>query len=409
MLMLFCAASISAQAQTTNTGMLYVSFDTEFSSVGNFDNTATAEFYNDGGVSLYANFNNDGTVDHYQPRGITRFVGNQPQSISGSQESYFFSVHFNNASAPAPFQLSGSMNISGTSNFTDGIVNNDTYGGEIIFLPGATPINTSDESHVDGKVTKYGNTAFTFPNGNNGHYVPVEISNFTGPEELVTAQYLNENSNTLYPHLSKSASIDLIDDQEYWVVEKATTEDDMLLTLSWSTATTPANILATPLEDAIHIVRWDETENKWVDEGGFVNQANQTVTTATKGYGIFTLARVKPERIATCDFEIFNAVTPNDDGTNDYFRINKTNVTCGGNMKNVHVQIFNRWGAKVFETSNYDTDGNVFKGYSTGNLSIGNGKLPSGTYFYILTYDYVKGTETHKGLSKAGYLYLSGN
>ena len=71
--------------------------------------------------------------------------------------------------------------------------------------------------------------------------------------------------------------------------------------------------------------------------------------------------------------------------------------------------VFNRWGVKVFETDNYGLTGDVFDGFSTGRLTVLNNKqLPSGTYFYILDYQYNVGTED-KRHKQAGYLYLSGN
>jgi gliding motility-associated-like protein len=38
------------------------------------------------------------------------------------------------------------------------------------------------------------------------------------------------------------------------------------------------------------------------------------------------------------------AFTPNDDGSNDVFRINS------GSIQTANIQIYNRWGEKVFET-----------------------------------------------------------
>ena len=73
------------------------------------------------------------------------------------------------------------------------------------------------------------------------------------------------------------------------------------------------------------------------------------------------------------------------------------------------MEIFNRWGVKVFETKNYDSNGNVFKGYSNGRTTInGSQMLPTGTYFYILTYE-VKDVDQSYTKKQAGYLYLSAN
>ncbi|SMD33285.1 Ig-like domain (group 3), partial [Reichenbachiella faecimaris] len=49
------------------------------------------------------------------------------------------------------------------------------------------------------------------------------------------------------------------------------------------------------------------------------------------------------------------------------------------------VQIFNRWGNKVWETRGYDNSSNAFFGNGSGTGILGsNGNLPVGTYFYIV-------------------------
>ena len=142
----------------------------------------------------------------------------------------------------------------------------------------------------------------------------------------------------------------------------------------------------------------------WTDEGGVVNTNEKTVTSiaTVSGYGVFTLARVKSS--VDDDVEIFDAISPNEDDKNDYFYIK--NIT---KYPDNRVQIFNRWGIKVFETTNYDSKGNVFRGYSDGRATISpDHLLPNGTYFYVVQYTKITG-----GLSstvkKAGYLYLSRN
>ncbi|SHM99017.1 DUF7507 domain-containing protein, partial [Flavobacterium chilense] len=103
--------------------------------------------------------------------------------------------------------------------------------------------------------------------------------------------------------------------------------------------------------------------------------------------------------VVTCVVEVFNAVSPNGDGINDEFHIQ--GLEC---YPNNTVEIYNRWGVKVFETSGYGSKGNVFKGYSDGRTTISRGEsLPDGTYFYILKYF---DDTAHKMHDKSGYLYI---
>src|SRR5690606_16152125 len=159
---------------------------------------------------------------------------------------------------------------------------------------------------------------------------------------------------------------------------------DVLITLSWRQETTPSFLIDAGHADELSIVRWDEASNMWVDEGGVSDVSNQTVTTAISGYGVFTLGTTKEK--SPGGLVIYNGVTPNDDGVNDFFFIDIPN---DGSVRDLHVMIFNRWGVKVYESDNYGVNGDVFRGYSSGRVTIDKSKqLPSGTYFYILDYEY---------------------
>ena len=77
------------------------------------------------------------------------------------------------------------------------------------------------------------------------------------------------------------------------------------------------------------------------------------------------------------DVIISKVVTPNGDVYNEFFTITGVE-TCGFV---VELQIFNRWGAKVYDNSNYQNDWNGF----AHNSSVGQADtVPNGTYFYII-------------------------
>ena len=107
--------------------------------------------------------------------------------------------------------------------------------------------------------------------------------------------------------------------------------------------------------------------------------------------------------VLTAVFEIFNAVSADGNGENDFFFINGISEWPDNN-----VQIFNRWGVKVYQTNGYggsnDTE-NVFTGYSEGRQTVSPDKLlPAGTYYYIITFN---GPDNPGLNSYAGYLYLN--
>ncbi|CDF77779.1 conserved hypothetical protein [Formosa agariphila KMM 3901] len=384
-----------------------VSENTQFSIVERFDNLSLGEFYNDGETFIYNDFSNDGVLDFYENTGITKFIGSDIQNISGTQVSYLYNVLFNNNSSADPFHISGEINISGVSDFNQGIVDNDNFGGEITFNNGSSHINTSDLSHVDGFVNKFGDEDFIFPIGDGGYYRLAGTSVATDSDVFFTAKYFFENSDALYSHDSKSEDIQDINNQEYWTIEKANVAtENGLVTLSWRTVTTPSSFVDAAQDNALTIVRWDSASNTWVDEGGAINLDDQTITTGVTNYGIFTLGRLNSDAEMPCALEIYNYVSPNGDGKNDFFFIDKTSDECA---RNLTVQVFNRWGVKVYETTNYGENGNVFDGHSSGRLTVKDSdKLPASTYYYILKYEY--GSTTDSQLHKqAGFLYLSDN
>jgi gliding motility-associated-like protein/uncharacterized repeat protein (TIGR01451 family) len=100
-------------------------------------------------------------------------------------------------------------------------------------------------------------------------------------------------------------------------------------------------------------------------------------------------------------FEIFNGITPNGDGLNDFFEIRGIVDYPQNNVK-----IFNRWGVLIYETDGYNESDNVFRGVSNGRSTIKQGKeLPTGTYFYILTFS---GDDLPLGKNAFnGYLYIN--
>lgn len=125
--------------------------------------------------------------------------------------------------------------------------------------------------------------------------------------------------------------------------------------------------------------------------------------TATDACG--NVAYLNQEIHLSCGVKVYNAVTPNGDGKNDIFYLE--GIECYQNNK---VEIYNRFGSKVYETVNYDNKDNVFSGVSDSSLNTMGGTLPEGTYFYIISYDYFDSNSNNfKNIQKTGYLYIASN
>ena len=79
------------------------------------------------------------------------------------------------------------------------------------------------------------------------------------------------------------------------------------------------------------------------------------------------------------DLVVPDGFSPNGDGVNDQFVINGLEK-----YPNCSIEIFNRWGNKVYSASPYlnDWDGTS----NINSMTVGGEKLPTGTYYYLLNF-----------------------
>jgi gliding motility-associated-like protein len=88
---------------------------------------------------------------------------------------------------------------------------------------------------------------------------------------------------------------------------------------------------------------------------------------------------------------VFNGITPDGDGLNDFMEIKYVDVVEGASKNKVTV--FNRWGDAVWEVEDYDNLTRVFSGQTNSGKD-----LPSGTYFYKIDFP--------QGKPKTGFITL---
>jgi len=82
--------------------------------------------------------------------------------------------------------------------------------------------------------------------------------------------------------------------------------------------------------------------------------------------------------VGPAPFKIYQGLSPNGDGLNEYWRIDGIE-----NFPDNRVQIFDRYNNLIFETSRYSNEDNTWRGQT--NHSMVNGNVSEGTYFYSLT------------------------
>jgi gliding motility-associated-like protein len=80
-------------------------------------------------------------------------------------------------------------------------------------------------------------------------------------------------------------------------------------------------------------------------------------------------------QIGVSEVWIPEGFSPNGDGKNDYFIID------GNEYYKINLEVYNRWGAVVYQSKDYQNDWN---GFSNVGVHMDNLQLPDGTYFYIV-------------------------
>lgn len=399
--LLLSSYAVAQNGNVHNKGQVHVTPNTLVSIKSSFSNEVTGTFINDGEVIFNSHINNDGIWDFTEGlMGYSRFEANHLQRIDGSRPSKFYDILFDNNTSTHAFELWNELDVYGNVNFYQGVMNTRTTGGTFTFYQNALAISPSDQSYVDGMVHKVGDAQFRYPIGHENYYRPMQTFGSNSIDNWFAGVYHYENSDTYFSHDDKEEGIEQINTSEYWELTDYDITDNVYLTLYLDERTTGEMFMNPSNEPTI--VAWNTHTSQWEDIGGILEADGSEITSIFRLnlYSAYTLA-IKDEEIEEeDDFEIFNAVNPNDSGGNEYFKI-----TGLENYPDNEVTIFNRWGVEVFKTDAYDSKGNVFSGLSDGRVTIKKKKeLPEGTYFYVIRRIE---PETGKRLTNAGYLYLT--
>ena len=138
--------------------------------------------------------------------------------------------------------------------------------------------------------------------------------------------------------------------------------------------------------DSCYTIHWDFGDGNTIDTPGSqtvthifaqANKYNICMTVTGPGCGSKDVCK-DYDPSGTCNIgnvKLNTGLTPNGDSFNDVLEL-----TGIKNCKNIKLQIFNRWGNKVYEQSNYE-DGPQWGGVSSRNQA-----LPQGTYYYIIDF-----------------------
>jgi uncharacterized repeat protein (TIGR01451 family) len=177
---------------------------------------------------------------------------------------------------------------------------------------------------------------------------------------------------------------------------------DPIVTVSGALPSLPVGASDSSTFTALYVLTQQDIDNEEVVNQATVNAMTiNEETVSDLSDDPTTVAENDPTVVPLLgDLIIYNGISDNGDGSNDAFTI-KGIERFPENL----VEIFNRWGVKVFDQNGYGQPGaKKFRGISEGRSTIRESeKLPEGTYYWILKYKDGNGANREK----AGYLYIN--
>ncbi|ADQ79234.1 hypothetical protein Palpr_1085 [Paludibacter propionicigenes WB4] len=310
--LLLVLTSVRGQAQTIEQNKVnnWIYPDAQKYIGMDFINTSTGVFINNGAVWYSHNFTNNGKVDFVTnlatSPALSQFSGSNTQHISGSGSTRFYGLFLGSDLVDNAFSLEQNISVANSVNFVKGIVvasqpSSETMTNMLLLENGAGWINASDMSHVDGFVSKAGNSSFVFPIGDGGYFRPASISAPASVTDCFAARYIfGDPDKAGFLRTQRDNQAIHISSKEYWILNRTSGSADVQLTLSWDVTKTSASM---PSElNKIRIVRWDGS--KWITENSVSTTGNFTTGTITAnvtGYGAFTLATYSVVSVAIND------------------------------------------------------------------------------------------------------------
>lgn len=359
-------------------------------------NTGNLQIHEEGQMGFHTNLINDGVFD--ENFGLAGFYGELPLTVSGAFPATFFDVEILN---PDNISLNTSLNVRNNTNFITGdfFTTKTLTDNYLNFLDDATSNGSGDISKVDGYAAVSNKQNFTFPVGDEFQLRQL-IMNSTAENVFTKCAYFFEDPNnpasfsTGFNTATTANGIGSVSTTEFWKLEGSVPST---IQISWNERSDVGTIVTDINE--LGIVGWQKSSNQWVGLGNGLATGDLTqgfvgsVSFIPDDYEVITFANNNGEIVELINPDNF-LVTPNGDGINDFLVIPETDLS-----PNNSIQIFDRYGLKVFEMNNYT---NEFGGFATtNNFVISKDKgLPSGVYFYILSLDDID-------LAFQGFLYLA--
>lgn len=175
--------------------------------------------------------------------------------------------------------------VSGEVEFTQGIIH--TGSAEVGFLPGASHSGAGNTSFVDGIVSKTGNTAFSFPVGENLLYAPIGITAPSQVTDRFSTSYHHQDPHAIGTPLD--TGLHHISYCEYWMLERESGSSSVGVTLSWDQRSCG---VVDPSE--LRVCRWNG--NLWENKGNLsfsgTAVSGSILSSSVSSFSPFTLGTI---------------------------------------------------------------------------------------------------------------------
>jgi hypothetical protein len=202
--------------------------------------------------------------------------------------------------------LNSDMIINGIFDFNAGLLKCQNS-KVLTFNQGSSHIGSGGLSYVVGKVSKIGNTAFTFPIGSDLLFRSASISAPSNSTDKFSAQYFRSNPTSLFG-TGKDVTLNNVSKLEYWDVSRDIGTSSVSVSLDWESSTSG---VTNPSD--LRVSHWNSNSSIWEDLG----KTNSITASSTSGFvtsnvtsnfSPFTLGSataINPLPIELYDFDIF--------------------------------------------------------------------------------------------------------
>ncbi|SDR91434.1 gliding motility-associated C-terminal domain-containing protein [Maribacter dokdonensis] len=384
----------------TYTYILFFLFAATLSAQTALYNHGSMRMHEGATIGFHTDFINESPMDNNL--GLAGFYGTEQLTVSGTVTPQFYDMEL---ALENHMILNLGMDNTNNTNFIFGSIRTPLTQPDVFynFVDNSFYSGENDFSKIEGYAAITNQQNFGFPVGDVQYLRPL-IINSESVNLFAKCAYFYENPNNAPAPIgfidtnATDLDVELVNTFEFWRLEGSV---PTTVTLSWNDRSTVASL--TDNVDEIIPVGFSKASQQWVNLVGSV-----PVGTLTEGfvstesfipddYEAITLGSSKTpfEPLSKEVLFIDNFfVSVNGDGVNDTFYIEELEE-----FNSNFVQIYDRYGLKVFEKTNYT---NEFVGFSNlDNVPFGAEEgLPTGVYFYTIHIP-------DEDLNYQGFLYLT--